>query len=74
MTIGLEFLNAFADVLRRVEEFPESGAEIAAEIRRVPLRRFPYCLFYSVDARGPVVLGCLHAHRDPEVWQRRKRR
>lgn len=67
--LGLEFLNSFADALRRIEAFPESAPEIHQGIRRVLLRRFPYCAFYSLEAAGPVVLGCFHASRDPRAWR-----
>jgi plasmid stabilization system protein ParE len=71
--LGLEFLAAFAEVSRRIAEFPESAAEVEAGIRRAPLRRFPYCVFYLREGAGPVVLGCFHAHRDPQVWRLRGR-
>ncbi len=70
-SLGLEFLSAVARVIRRIGEFPESGHESHDAIRRIPLRRFPYFVFYALDADGAVVLGCLHAHRDPRIWPRR---
>ena len=71
--LGLEFLAAFAEVARRIDEFPEIAAEIETGIRRAPLRRFPYFVFYFREQAGPVVLGCFHAHRDPQVWRVRGR-
>jgi len=67
--LGLEFLAAFGDVLRRVEQFPHAAPEIHAGIRRVLLHRFPYCVFYFLEPDGPVVLGCFHASRDPRAWR-----
>ena len=34
------------------------------------MNRFPYCVFYVFDADGAVVLGCLHARRNPTAWRR----
>jgi toxin ParE1/3/4 len=67
--LGLEFLASFTDGLRRIEALPQSAPEVHHGIRRVLLRRFPYCVFYFLEAGGPVVLGCFHASRDPRVWR-----
>ena len=40
-------------------------------IRRVPVRRFPYSIFYYVEREHIVVLGVFHSRRDPRNWQRR---
>jgi plasmid stabilization system protein ParE len=39
--LGLGFLAAFADVLRRIERFPRASPEIHAGIRRILVHRFP---------------------------------
>jgi hypothetical protein len=45
---------------------------MSPDIRRALLRsRFPYCVFYSIEGEEAVVVGCFHAHRDPEVWRLR---
>lgn len=44
---------------------------VAAEARRVVLRRFPYSIFYEVHGSEVVILACFHEARDPEEWQRR---
>jgi plasmid stabilization system protein ParE len=68
-TLGTEFLAAFSDVVRQVEQFPESAAVVHPPFRRALLRRFPYCAFYFLEASQAVVVGCFHAHRDPRVWR-----
>jgi hypothetical protein len=42
---------------------------VHAPFRRALLRRFPYCVFYYLEAEEVVVVGCFHAHRSPEVWR-----
>jgi hypothetical protein len=51
--------------------FPESAPVVHGSFRRALLRRFPYCVFYSIEGEEAVVVGCFHAHRDPEVWRLR---
>ena len=41
-------------------------------VRRGWIRRFPYGLFYQVEAGVVVVIGVLHARRDPRCWQSRQ--
>ncbi len=69
--LGLEFLAAFADVLRQIDQFPQSASEVHLGIRRALFHRFPYCAVYLLEPNGAVVLGCFHAHRDPRVWRLR---
>ncbi|MCL4686719.1 type II toxin-antitoxin system RelE/ParE family toxin [Myxococcota bacterium] len=67
--LGADFFACFEAVVRQVEQFPESAPLIHPSFRRVLLRRFPYCVFYSIESGEVVVVGCFHAHRDPEVWR-----
>lgn len=69
--LGLEFLAAFAEVLRQIDRFPQSAPEVHMGIRRALFRRFPYCAIYLLEPDGAAVLGCFHAHRDPGVWRLR---
>lgn len=68
-TLGADFLAAFSDVVRQIEQFPESAAIIHPPFRRALLHRFPYCVFYFLGSSEAVVVGCFHAHRDPHVWR-----
>jgi plasmid stabilization system protein ParE len=72
--LGEGFLEAVRESLRSVQTHSEGYAVVHADIRRVLLRRFPYGLFYYLARDEIVVLGCLHARRDPKTWQARGRR
>jgi plasmid stabilization system protein ParE len=39
-------------------------------VRRAFVTKFPYLVFYIVDATRVVVLAVLHTSRDPAVWPR----
>jgi plasmid stabilization system protein ParE len=69
--LGADFFECFEAVVRQVEQFPESAPVVHGSFRRALLRRFPYCVFYSIESEEAVVVGCFHAHRDPEVWRLR---
>lgn len=69
--LGREFLAAVREVLEAVEESPLRFPRVRSEVRRAPLRRFPYGILYIPEADGPIVLACFHARRDPKIWQAR---
>jgi plasmid stabilization system protein ParE len=43
-------------------------------VRRMIVSRFPYAVFYRVEADRIVVLAVLHTARDPESWPRPRTR
>ena len=66
--------RAFEARIRRIEErlgrFPEGFQEVAERpgIRRVPLLRYPYLVFYKVIAGETIVLRIVHGARK-EPWE-----
>jgi plasmid stabilization system protein ParE len=69
--LGEEFRRALDQCLDGIASFPEGHTLIHGPMRRALLRRFPYCIFYVVEAERVVIHGCFHARRDPAVWQLR---
>ena len=70
--LGLEFLTAVRKVLTTVETSPARYPLVRGDVRRAPLRRFPYALFYVNEEEWTVVLACMHFRRDPRRWQSRR--
>ena len=66
-----KFRGALDQCLEGIASFPEAHPVVHRSIRRALLRRFPYCVFYVVERDRVVVHGCLHARRDPSIWQLR---
>jgi plasmid stabilization system protein ParE len=67
-----QFLLALDQCLNSLQENPLAFAVVHGDIRRALLRRFPYCIFYIKSQKDIVVLACLHGHRDPQEWQKRR--
>ena len=67
--LGADFFACFEAVIHQLEQFPQISPVVHAPFRRALLRRFPYCVFYSLEAEEAVVVGCFHAHRNPEAWR-----
>ncbi len=71
--LGAEFLRAFEASLAAVERNPFQYAAVHREVRRAPLRRFPYTIMYTVSEGEVLVIACFHAKRDPAHWHERVR-
>ena len=66
------FLDEVIAALGRIDENPYLYATIHRKIRRAPLKRFPYGIYYALIAGSLHVLAVVHDARHPSVWKRRK--
>ncbi len=73
--LGEEFLAAVDASFDAIEQFPEMFARVHhGEVRRAMVSRFPYAVFYRVEAKQVVVLTVLHTARDPRLWPQPRKR
>jgi len=56
-----------------IEEHPEAAQEMIGRpgVRRAPLIRYPYLIYYTIDADEVTILRIRHAARRP--WEEKKR-
>jgi len=66
--LGNEFMRAVQTAIATLGRQPAAFAIAYGRTRRIGLRRFPWSLFYEIDADQVAVLACLHQHRDPQDW------
>ena len=69
--LGGEFRAQLRATLSTIRSNPQLYAEVLAPVRRAPLRRFPYGVYYQLRGGAVEVLAILHQARDPRVWQAR---
>lgn len=69
--LGAEFLHSIEATFARIEQDPELYPVVDEESRRAPVRRFPFAIYYEIEADQVVIYAVWHYHRDPEGWQRR---
>ena len=69
--LGARFLAAVREAGTWIAANPEAYPVFYRNARRVRLRRFPYSLLYRTFPDSVVVVACLHARRDPQVWKTR---
>lgn len=60
------FIRRVDDAIERVRDWPLAYQVVRHTFRRVPLRRFPYALFYHADNDRVVIVAVLHQARDPQ--------
>lgn len=65
--IGQRFRRSISDTLGRIASRPTLYAAVHRDVRRAPVRRFPYSIFYRDVGNVPLVIGVLHDSRDPET-------
>jgi toxin ParE1/3/4 len=69
--LGSEFLRSIDAALSSIQRIPEMYRIVYKNVRRALVRRFPFGVFYVVEEDRIVVIGVLHARRDPKAWQDR---
>ena len=62
--LGFEFERCLEEAFARILRDPESYATIFDDIRRVPVRRFPFGVFYRTYESQVAVLAVYHSQRD----------
>ena len=66
--LGDEFLEEVDAAVARIAQNCRAHQVVRGRIRRAVVHRFPYLIFYVIEPQEIVVLGCMHASRDPESW------
>ena len=50
---------------------PELYGQVADGVRATPLRRFPFVIYYRMDAGRVVILSVTHGRRAQQGWEDR---
>jgi plasmid stabilization system protein ParE len=69
--LGQTFITEFERSAALLAEQPRLGAIWRGQVRRLPLRRFPYSIVYYLNMEGVRVLAVAHQSRRPGFWRGR---
>lgn len=69
--LGAAFLEAVERSLTGIAASSGHYPIIHRTLRRALLGRFPYGVYFLEEEERIVVIGVLHAARDPRTWRRR---
>lgn len=64
--LGFEFLDCLEVAIRHISSFPESSQVVYSCFRRYVVRRFPFSIFFTIEAEEIVVHAVFDNHQDPE--------
>lgn len=71
LALSQRFIEAIENTVQLISEFPMRFPAVYRGRRRAGVKRFPYGLFYQVEADRILLIACFHGRRNPHVWQRR---
>jgi plasmid stabilization system protein ParE len=70
--LGYEFTRFARATLQSIEQNPEQYPLAADDIRKAPLRRFPYVVCYVILNADISVVAVMHSRRHPRRWKERR--
>ncbi len=69
---GVRFWMEFKILAKRLKLFPEIYAQFGKRgVRKAPMHKFPYLIYYRVVADELRILGVVHGAMDPKTVQAR---
>jgi len=69
--LGIDLVARVEDTLTAIADNPQMYPQLHGEVRRAPVRRFPYGVFYRRRTNYIQVVAIVHDRRDPSIWQSR---
>lgn len=69
--LALAFLSAVDDVFERIAQFPQAYPEVEAGTRKALMKRFPFCVYYTIDIDSITIVAVLHLRQSPGSWRSR---
>jgi toxin ParE1/3/4 len=68
---GVAFSGRVQEVFDRISANPLLHAIVSGDVRKAIVSKFPYNVYYRVEATRVAVIAVFHQRRDPSIWQAR---
>ncbi|MCH9826906.1 MAG: type II toxin-antitoxin system RelE/ParE family toxin [Gammaproteobacteria bacterium] len=69
--LGVQFIAEIERCLEVAASKPQICAPVYKSVRRIVARRFPYIVYFRLEADCIIVLSVFHGNRDPVQWRKR---
>jgi plasmid stabilization system protein ParE len=69
--LGLRFLEAATEAIRRIQAHPNLYRVVSGTWRQCRIPRFPFGIIYRVANRRVEIIAVMHLHRRPGYWHER---
>lgn len=66
--LGHDFLLCIEEALDKLQRNPVIYRKIYNDLRRMPIRRFPYRALFFIQGQQIIVTAVFHARKDPTSW------
>lgn len=70
--VAHDFRDEVRRLTRQLLEHPEIGARVLHEIRRYPLRGYPFNIIYRLTPVATIIVALAHQSRRPGYWAGRR--
>lgn len=70
--LGADFLDQIDQAVSKILRDPTRFEVIEDDIRRCPVQRFPYSMYYRIHGDTLRILVVKHHARHPDYWKPRK--
>ena len=71
--LGARFSSLVEETIEKIALHPYQYQIVRRQIRRAPIKGFPYGIMYRVTDDALIVMACFHGRRHPKRWQSRDR-
>ena len=69
--LGQDFILCVEEALDKLLRNPLIYRKFHKDLRRVPIRRFPFRVMYVVREQQIIVTAVFHVRKDPTIWDAR---
>jgi hypothetical protein len=69
--LGERFLDDVQNCVDKISDNPETYAILANNIRAALLAKFPYVIYFRLEADTAYILGVIHGRRSDRAWKYR---
>lgn len=69
--LGKSFIDSIDSAIDSIQQNPEAHPKVHKELRRILIKKFPFCIFYLYENSQIIVIAVLHASRNPKTWRMR---
>ena len=67
--LGHDLLDEVFAVISSIAETPLMYPDVHRETRRALIRRFPFAVYFRLEAEAIVVVAVMHGSRNPRRWK-----
>ncbi len=69
--LGSDFVLCIEESISRIQKNPRQYKTLYKNVHRALVRRFPYGVYYVLIDTKIIVIGLIHARKNPKHWQAR---